>query len=337
MKKNKLLLIAFTIVTILISNSLFAQKNTFQCIVLGNSGGYEGNLSSYMLSNLNSNNYVCLDAGTIYNGIPKALKEKSFGKFKLPKNEKLKPEIYILRNYIKAYLISHAHIDHIAALVTNAPDDNQKVIYGTRQTIENINHHVFNWRIAANFGNEGENEPLKKYKYVALQQASENDIAGTEMSVTVFNTSHYNNYISSAFLIKSKDNYFLYFGDTGSDETERNNYLSDIWEKIAPLIREKKLNAIMIECSYPNEQKDEMLFGHLKPILLTKELSQLARKVNQKDPEKALKGLKIIISHIKPSVNSDENMTNTIKYQLEKSNQLDVKYIFPEQGEKIEF
>jgi cAMP phosphodiesterase len=66
-------------------------------------------------------------------------------------------------------------------------------------------------------------------------------------------------------------------------------------------------------------------------------LNQLARIINEKEPEKALKGLKIIISHVKTNGDKNDNSLNTIKYQLEKGNNLDVKYIFPEQGEKIEF
>jgi cAMP phosphodiesterase len=337
MNRNKFHYIVLLLTLLLLSSNLIAQNKAFKCIVLGNSGGYEGNLSSYMLSDLKTDNYICLDAGTLYNGIKIALKEKSFGKFKLPKTEKLKPEVFIMRNYIKGYLITHTHLDHIAALVINAPDDNRKYIYGMQHTIENLNKFIFNWTVAANFGSEGEGEPIKKFKYIALSQDNEHPVNETNFSVTPFYTSHYNNYLSSAFLIRSNENYFLYFGDTGSDETERNNYLSVIWDRIAPLIRERKLNAIMIECSYPNEQPEDMLYGHLNPSLLTKELNQLAKKVNERDTQNVLKGLKIIISHIKPSVNSDINMTNTIKYQLENANNLNVKYIFPEQGEKIEF
>ncbi len=339
MTKSKILIICIIVLIFGFLKSSEAQEKSFKCIVLGNSGGYEGNLSSYMLAEINSDRYICLDAGTLYNGIKIAIKGKSFGKFKLPKSEKIRPELYILRNYIKAYLISHTHLDHIAALITNAPEDSPKYIYGTQSIIGNLNNYIFNWEIAANYGSiKSESEPpLKKYKYVDLQLDTETNIFETEMTVIPFNLSHYNNKISTAFLIKAKNNFFLYFGDTGSDETERNTNLSQIWHNIAPLIREKKLNAIMIECSFPEDQSDNNLFGHLTPKLLNKELNQLAKIVNFKDPENALKGLKIFITHIKPTEFENENMQNIIKYQLEKLNILGVKYIFPEQGEKLEF
>lgn len=337
MRKSRILLIAFIIISFFTQIKLQAQDKSFKCIVLGNSGGNEGNMSAYMLSTIKSDNYICIDAGTLQNGISKALKEKSFGKFKLPKTEKRNAEIYILQNFIKGYLISHAHIDHIAALISNAPIDSRKYIYATQYTMENLSNHIFNNRIAANWGNEGTKEPLKKYKFITLPQNHEIELNETEMSVKTYYTSHGNEYISSAFLIKAGNNHFLYFGDCGSDEIERNNYMNEIWNSVAELIKEKKLNAIMIECSYPDEQPDNMLYGHLKPSLLTKELNQLARRINEKEPEKALKGLKIIISHVKSNGEKNDNSLNTIKYQLEKANNLDVKYIFPEQGEKIEF
>lgn len=337
MKKSGVGLIALFLITLISTTKIQAQDKAFKCIVLGNSGGSEGNMSAYLLSGLKSDNFICIDAGTLQNGISKALKEKSFGKFKLPKTEKLNPETFIMQNYIKGYLISHAHIDHIAALVSNAAIDSRKYIYATQFTLENISNHIFNGRISANWGSEGNKEPLKKYKYVTLPQNNDIELIETDMSVKTFYISHGNDYISSAFLIRSGNNHFLYFGDCGSDEIERNNYMFEIWNSIAELIKEKKLNAIMIECSYPDEQPDNMLYGHLKPSLLTKELDQLARRINEKEPEKALKGLKVFISHVKANGEKDDNTLNTIKYQLEKANNLDVKYIFPKQGEKIEF
>lgn len=335
MKISKSLIFTLLIVTFFISNPLSAQNKAFKCIVLGN-GSSEGNLSSFMLADLNSNNYICLDAGTLINGIHIALKEKSFGKFKPSGKEKLNPETYILQNYIKGYLISNTQMNHIAALVANAPNDNRKFIYGIPQTIENMNNHIFNWKIASNFTNEGEGVALKKYKYAVLQQGIDNQLFETNLTVTAFNLSS-NHMFSTAFLIKSNENYFLYFGNTGADVIEESNSIADLWRIIAPLIKEKKLNAIMIGCYYTNEQADEKLYGQLKPDLLNKELNQLAKLINDAYPEQALKGLKVFIKNIKPSVSSDENTTNQIKNQLENGNNINVRYMFPEQGERIEF
>ena len=56
----------------------FAQGG-FRVVPLGvRGGGDDGNLSAYMVAPANSNAYVCLDAGTITNGISKAVANKAF-------------------------------------------------------------------------------------------------------------------------------------------------------------------------------------------------------------------------------------------------------------------
>src|ERR1700760_1381844 len=100
---NRILLVVFFS---WISLPLFAQqtKNVFRLVPLGVKGGIdESNLSAYMLAPQGSNNYVCLDAGTLHYGIEKAVENKVF----------TVPAEVVLRRYIKGYFISHAHLDHI--------------------------------------------------------------------------------------------------------------------------------------------------------------------------------------------------------------------------------
>src|SRR5690349_9536710 len=95
------------LITIILFFSIYihAQQTApaFKVIPLGVRGGLdESNLSAYMLAPAQSGNYVCLDAGTLYAGIEKALRHHVFDK----------PVTAVLRSNIKAYLISHAHLDH---------------------------------------------------------------------------------------------------------------------------------------------------------------------------------------------------------------------------------
>src|ERR1700760_4028978 len=106
-----------------------AGKRSFNIVPLGVLGGIdESNLSAYMIAPAGSNDYVCLDAGTLNYGIEKAVENKVFN---IPAQQ-------VLRRYIKGYFISHAHLDHISGLIINSPDDTSKTIYALNSTIQTI-------------------------------------------------------------------------------------------------------------------------------------------------------------------------------------------------------
>ncbi len=233
----------------------------------------------------------------------------------------------MIRHYIKAYLISHAHLDHVAGLIINSPDDSTKNIYALASCIETLKTHYFTWESWANFADEGEAPLLKKYHYDVLVPDSIVDISNTDMTVQAFPLSH-GNLQSMAFLVKSNDNYTLYLGDTGADEIEKSDNLHLLWEAIAPIIKAKKLKGMFIETSYPDGQPDKLLFGHLTPRLLMKEMDDLESLTGKQ----ALKGFNVIITHNKPP----QLKINLIKKQLKAENKLRLHLIFPEQGKRFD-
>src|SRR5436853_7275112 len=107
--------IIFQLVSLLFSIVNFcAAQASFQVVPLGIRGGSEeNNLSSYMLAAVNSKEYICLDAGTLHAGIEKAIALKTFNV----------PASVVLKQYIKGYFISHGHLDHLAGMIINSPDD----------------------------------------------------------------------------------------------------------------------------------------------------------------------------------------------------------------------
>ena len=300
------------------SVSAFGQ-NAFKVVPLGVKGGIdESNLSAYMLASANSNNFVCLDAGTLHYGIEKAVEKKVFSV----------PSEQVLRRYIKGYLISHSHLDHLSGLIINSPEDTTKNIYALADCIETFKTRYFTWKSWANFADEGETPQLRKYYYKVLTPGEETPLENTEMTVKAFSLSH-SNLTSSAFLVKSKDNYILYLGDTGADEIEKSHSLELLWQTIAPLIKEKKLKAIMIEVSFPDEQPDKTLFGHLTPHWLMKEMNDLEKLSGAG----SLKGFNLVVTHVKPPQSSIER----IKKQLAAENKLQLNLIYPQQGTAITF
>jgi len=294
------------------------QTKSFKIVPLGVKGGIdESNLSAYMVAAAGTNDYICLDAGTLHYGIEKAVSNKVFNV----------SADQVLKQYIKGYFISHAHLDHVSGLIINSPDDSAKIIYGLASTLQTIKTHYFTWESWANFADEGEAPLLKKYHYQVLTPDSSLAIKNTTMSVKAFPLSH-SNLQSTAFLVNSKDAYILYLGDVGPDEVEKSHSLHTLWEAIAPLIKAKKLKGIMIETSFTNEQPDKTLFGHLTPSWLMKEMDDLAGLTGAD----ALKGFNLVITHVKPpQANIDK-----LKAQIKAQNKLGFNLIFPEQGREID-
>jgi cAMP phosphodiesterase len=314
-------ILVFLLVIVGSNYAAFAQGKTvpvFKVIPLGVYGGMdESNLSSYMLGVKGSNQYVCLDAGTLHAGIVKATSKKLF-----PASQN------ILKNNVKGYLISHPHLDHLAGLIINSPDDTLKNIYALPFCLDIIQDKYFSWKSWANFADKGEAPQLKKYHYVYLNPDSVIALAGTAMLLRTFELSHSSPYKSTAFLINSGDAYVLYLGDTGADEVEKSSRLKELWQAIAPLIKANQLRGIFIETSFPNEQATSKLFGHLTPSLLMQEMQRLGDISGVEN----LRKVSIIVTHIKPTGNNE----SVIKAQLKKNNELKLKLVFPTQGKLIE-
>jgi cAMP phosphodiesterase len=155
--------------------------------------------------------------------------------------------------------------------------------------------------------------------------------------VRSFRLCHVCPYLSSAFLVSRRNQSsasILYLGDTGPDDVEQitlsdnttysPRYLSQLWAAIAPLVAADQLKAIFIETSYPNGRADDLLFGHLTPDWLLKELNVL-RSYH------SLEKVKIIITHIKPETGARE----AIIEQLTNGTGSYFNFIFPQQGQAI--
>ena len=130
------------------SNNSSNFSNGFKVIPLGVKGGLdESNLSAYLVAANGSDQYICLDAGTIYKGLELAAANQLF-KSANPNS--------IQQQQINGYFISHAHLDHTAGLIMNSPNDNAKNLYGLASVLDVFKKNYFTWAAWANFGHEGE-------------------------------------------------------------------------------------------------------------------------------------------------------------------------------------
>ena len=320
MKTSSLFLFIIALFICNISNSQTNQKG-FTIIPLGVKGGLdESNLSAYLVKANGAEQYICLDAGTIYAGLQKVTHSNYFGP--------LHDATEIQKKFINSYFISHGHLDHTAGLVMNSPGDSfKKNIYAIPSVIEVLKSSQFSSKSWSNFANEGDKPIIGKYQYQYLVPEKEIEVNSAGVSVTPFVLSHVKPYESTAFLVRNQSDYLLYLGDTGPDEVEHSNQLENLWNHIAPLIQKKQLKSIFIEVSFSNKVADGSLYGHLTPNWLMKEMNKLYLLAGAH-----LKEVSIMITHMKPC----ENCETTIKEEIQKSNTLGLKLYFPKQGEFIQ-
>lgn len=307
----------FSVLLLFCSSFVIAQD--FKILPLGiYGGGDESNLSSYLVADYKSSNFVACDAGTLRAGLNKANELENIDK----------NAVEFLQENIKAYLISHSHFDHVAGLIINSPEDSPKNIYASEATLTAFQKHFFSFTTWANFGDSGEQPAIGTYSYKLLDLEKITPIENTELFVSRYALNH--PVPSDAFLIqKASGQSILYLGDTGADSVEKSHNLERLWKMITNLVKNKQLKAILIEVSFPNAQDKDKLFGHLTPELLNEEMQVLAKYTS---PE-LLREVSIVITHIKP----DADNINTIKTELKNNNPLDLNYIFPEQGVLLSF
>ena len=290
----------------------------FTVIPLGVRGGLdESNLTAYLLAPAGSAAYVCLDAGSLRPGLEKAIARRYLAG----------TADAVLRQRVKCYLLSHAHLDHVAGLLLNAPADSVKSIYGLPSCLQTLQNDYLNWRAWPNFSNGGAAPALGQYQLQALLPGPAVSLPHTALQVQVFPLSHGPGYESAAFLLQSGPHYLLYLGDTGADELEHSPHLSELWQAVAPLVRAGQLRGIFIETSYPNEQPEAQLFGHLTPRRLWQEIGVLATLAGPA----ALRRVPLVIIHRKPPASVEA----TIARQLAAGNTLGLPLVFPVQGQRL--
>ena len=85
----------------------------------------------------------------------------------------------------------------------------------------------------------------------------------------------------------------------------------------------------MIEVSFPDEQPDKTLFGHLTPKWLMAEMDVLSKLTGPQ----TLKNFNLIITHVKPPQANIEKL----KAQVKAENKLGFNLVFPVQGKELDF
>ena len=306
----------------------------FKVVALGVNGGVEeGNLTSYLIRSDDQSRYLGLDAGSVLPGIGKALEKGSFPEVTSENSAPLTPKGAVFRTLISAYFISHGHLDHLAGLIIASPQDSKKPIYGSAETIDTLRQYYFNWKVWPNFSDSGSGQRLGTYRLNAPRLGQRFSLGLSGLDGVIYPLSHGG--VGSSMLLVSRNNdAFAYFGDTGADRLEKSRHLDAAWRALGEEIKQKRLKGLIIETSFTNQTPENQLFGHLTPALLLEELTHLEGYAGGKG---SLKGLKVVISHIKPSLTAGADPRADIRQQLEQGNDLGVNFLFMQQGDSLEF
>ena len=146
-----------------------------------------------------------------------------------------------------------------------------------------VSHGQHKTRHVPNGSSEGANKPegLKPSSRRALRTTSSIEAEHSHRLDHIHHGAEMCVYDSTAFFIRdhhtSKE--VLIFGDVEPDSISLSPRTARVWSEAAPKILLGTLTGILIECSYDDSQRDEMLYGHLCPRHLIVELQVLGEMV----------------------------------------------------------
>lgn len=326
------LLVAAAATTLLPAVRAGHAADGFDIVALGALGGIQdGNLSAWLVHPHDDDRAVTFDAGTLVNGLRVADEKGALDGVALAADSTLGRVGTVLTDRIKGYLISHAHLDHVAGLVIASPDDVKKPIYALSSVNAALVGSYFNWQAWPNFSDRGKAPQLKKFALQDLAPGTPVPLQGTKMTVTAFPLSH-GGVESTAFVVEADGDIVVYFGDTGPDPVEKGSRMREVWAAVADKAKQRKLKAILIEASYTSDRPDAQLFGHLTPKWIMGSLHELDALAGGN----ALKDLPVVITHIKYALTREQPQAR-MDQELAAANDLGLRIVMPSQGTRWHF
>ncbi|KAJ7184186.1 cyclic-AMP phosphodiesterase [Mycena filopes] len=320
----------------------------FDLVVVGSGGGPdETNLSAYLFKPASArweDGIVALEAGSGQGTLQQLLKHNpDLFNSGSPSStaSRAKYTAAQIYSFVRCFLISHAHLDHVNSLVISAGSlrGPRKRLCAAKQTLADL-ESVFADRIWPNLASWNEqDDDDHKLLYTMLGMNGTYDHLIPNVSVRSLPVSHGHNdggnYDSTAFFIRydPTGHEFLFFGDLEPDTLSLSPQTINVWRAAAPKIP-ASLSTIFIECSWPSSRSDDTLYGHLNPEHLVAELEALAREVVKvrtagasprpvrkkqrmnpitsppSDLRGALDGVRVFVIHCKDTLDGGEDRPN---------------------------
>ena len=183
---------------------------------------------------------------------------------------------------LRHIFVTHAHLDHVRSIPSLADNlilargQDLVKVHGLETVLRIIQDHVLNDSVWPDF-TELPSVDTPVLAYDPMAPGIWKDVNGLRaMAVPV-----HHSVPASGFALEKDGSVLIYTGDTGPTDA--------IWGV------SERVNAVIVEVSFPNEMTDVALkTGHLSPELLKKELEKM----------KALPG-RVLITHLKPQYLAD--------------------------------
>ncbi|TKY88218.1 hypothetical protein EX895_002928 [Sporisorium graminicola] len=174
------------------------QPPSFSFVCLGTGGGpLEGDCSCYLLKPADQNwqdGSIVVEGGSWLGALTDVLEQQgpdsAFYDFEFPSTT---PSAYLraglMASFSRAFLISHAHLDHILGLVLGSASlPGKRTVFGLKATLENI-LDMFNGKIWPKLASWKEDEPHTMYHMRSLDNQRPFSVSDT-LSVLPFALSH---------------------------------------------------------------------------------------------------------------------------------------------------
>ncbi len=170
----------------------------------------------------------------------------------------------IQKNNIRDIVLTHAHLDHIAGLPIFIDDlfatlEQPIRIHATNEVIEALEKFIFNWTIYPRFSElKNANGEIVVYKpFQVSDKIQINNLTFKPVSVN-------HKVPTVGFIVNDEMSKIAISGDTSE--------MSVFWDKIN---QENNLNALLIECAFPNSLSEIACTSHhLTPLSLGRELEK---------------------------------------------------------------
>lgn len=172
------------------------------------------------------------------------------------------------KNNIRDVVLTHAHLDHIAGLPLFIDDlfsclKEPVCVYATAEVVEILERDIFNWAVYPRFS-ELKNDNGTVLEYVVFETGKKFNVRHLQIESVSVN----HKVPAVGFIISDGKTTFAISGDTSKAE--------NFWEAVN---KEENLDALLIECAFPDEMKELAdASHHLTPKLLQSEIANLRNK-----------------------------------------------------------